>query len=119
MRSPLLPQHVVYRAPHPADALLQYALRLLADGPPPAAPYRRFFLATLSAVPVDVLPSVVPFARYELPAAAPALLRALAPELADSEELRARTRALAAAAAELADYVHAHHNYLADELMFL
>lgn len=46
VREPLLPQHVVYRSPHPSDALLQFALRLLVDGPPTPKPYRRYYLAT-------------------------------------------------------------------------
>lgn len=73
----------------------------------------------LSDVPVDVFPSVVPYARYELPAAAPALVRAISPRLPDGEPLQAAVRELADAAQELADYVHSNHNYLADELMFL
>lgn len=70
-------------------------------------------------MPVDVFPSVVPYSRYELPAAATALLRALAPALPESAELRAAVQELAEAARELAAYVQANRNYLADELMFL
>lgn len=124
VREPLLPQHVVYRSPHPADALLQFALRLLADGPGAgvaggAPAYRRYFLATLADVPVDVFPGVVPYSRYELPAATLALLRELDPALPESPALLAAVQALADAARDLAAHVRSNQNYLADELMFL
>ncbi|XP_049868202.1 uncharacterized protein LOC126368334 [Pectinophora gossypiella] len=114
--SPLLPR---VRASRPAfgDTLLQYALTLLAETAGGAAqPYHKYYLATLSELPVDVFPCLVPYTRFLLPEAAQALVQALFPGSAPQDSALAEVNQ---AAAEFVQYVRDHPNYLADELVFL
>ncbi|KAJ2950323.1 hypothetical protein O0L34_g11690 [Tuta absoluta] len=78
LSTPLLGAKAVYSPPHPGDQMLQLALRLLQETSlQQPAPYRKYFLCTMSSVAVETFPELVPFTRFLLPHDAPALLLAL------------------------------------------
>ncbi|XP_052755085.1 uncharacterized protein LOC128201614 [Galleria mellonella] len=112
---PLLARRPVYRSPLPGDALLQLALRLLAETAHVHSdrPYTKYYLATLSALPTEALPHTVPFRRYELPEQAPRLLL----ELAAGRPPAAATARLHHAAAHFAEHARRHPHYLRHELL--
>ncbi|XP_037870370.1 uncharacterized protein LOC101744940 isoform X2 [Bombyx mori] len=114
---PLLGERVLYRAPHFADTLLPYALRLLVGTAHLRAPYRRLYLATLTDLDTDVFPQLVPYVRYRLPDALPALLRDLGagpePAAGDAHDQ------LAAAIQEFVVHVRNNPDYLTEELVLV
>ncbi|XP_022814544.1 uncharacterized protein LOC111348235 [Spodoptera litura] len=67
-------RRAMYRRPAVGDDLLAAALRQLADTPHRHHHYHKYYLATVSGLETDILPSVVPYRRYLLPEAARVLL---------------------------------------------
>ncbi|GBP48826.1 hypothetical protein EVAR_8434_1 [Eumeta japonica] len=73
LRTPLLGSRVLYRAPNPADAQLQYAVRLVKHNAHTQLAYLKYYVASVN-VTAEVLPNVAPFRRYLLPGGARLLL---------------------------------------------
>ncbi|CAH2077252.1 unnamed protein product, partial [Iphiclides podalirius] len=128
LERPLLGGRVVARSPHAGDALLQLALRLMAESAaaPDATdelPYRKYFVAEISGLEAELVPLVTPLRRYALPEAAAALLRDLAPAdaLAGDQlrRLEPLLQPLGDAVDRLLRYVADHPDYLSEELLFL
>ncbi|CAB3235364.1 unnamed protein product [Arctia plantaginis] len=79
LSEPLLGRGAMYRRPHWGDKLLQLALCLMTENVSAHHLYHKYYLATYEGLSGEVVPQLVPYRRYVLPRAAPALLRDLAP----------------------------------------